>query len=351
MAGLAAKRGTVFRGSARFVGPNAVEVDGQRLEADNIVIATGSVPRPLPIPGAELMITSDEVLTERTLPASVVFIGGGVIAMEFSHVYTRAGSKVTILEAMPQLLGDMDQDAVAAIRGESERIGIAIRTDVTVARIEPADGRLRIVFRHGGAEHSLLADRIVNGAGRIANVAGLDLDAGGVRHDRIRIEVDEHLRSVSNPAVWVCGDALVGPPQLSPLATYEGRIVGRNIVEGATHKPDYSVVPSGVYTVPAMSSVGLTEAQAAAQGLDVTVAVNDMTDWFSGKTYAESVAWVKTLVERGSGRVVGAHMVGHQGEDLIHLFAMSMKHGITAAQIKDQLFAFPTFSADLKSMI
>jgi glutathione reductase (NADPH) len=100
-----------------------------------------------------------------------------------------------------------------------------------------------------------------------------------------------------------------------------------------------------------MSSVGLTEAQAAAQGLDVTVAVNDMTDWFSGKTYAESVAWVKTLVERGSGRVVGAHMVGHQGEDLIHLFAMSMKHGITAAQIKDQLFAFPTFSADLKSMI
>jgi glutathione reductase (NADPH) len=351
MAGLAAKRGTVFRGSARFVGPNAVEVDGQRLEADNIVIATGSVPRPLPIPGAELMITSDEVLTERTLPASVVFIGGGVIAMEFSHVYTRAGSKVTILEAMPQLLGDMDQDAVAAIRGESERIGIAIRTDVTVARIEPADGRLRVVFRHGGAEHSLLADRIVNGAGRIANVAGLDLDAGGVRHDRIRIEVDEHLRSVSNPAVWVCGDALVGPPQLSPLATYEGRIVGRNIVEGATHKPDYSVVPSGVYTVPAMSSVGLTEAQAAAQGLDVTVAVNDMTDWFSGKTYAESVAWVKTLVERGSGRIVGAHMVGHQGEDLIHLFAMAMKHGITAAQIKDQLFAFPTFSADLKSMI
>ncbi len=351
MAGLAAKRGQVFRGSAKFVGPNAVEVNGQRLEADNIVIATGSTPRPLPIPGAELMITSDEVLSERTLPGEVVFIGGGVIAMEFSHVYARAGSRVTILEAMPRLLPALDQDAVAAIRTESERIGIAIKTDVRVTSIEQADRRLRVVFQHDGVEHTIAADRVVNGTGRIANVDGLDLAVAGVAHDGIRIEVDAYLRSVSNPAVWVAGDALVGPAQLSPLATYEGRIVGRNIVEGATHKPDYSVVPSGVFTVPALSSVGLTEAQAAEQGLDVAVAVNDMTGWFSGKAYAESVAWVKTLVEKGSGRIVGAHMVGHHGEDLIHMFAMAMKHGITAEQIKDQLFAFPTFSADMKSMI
>lgn len=351
MAGVAAKRGEVFRGTAKFVGPNAVEVGGQRLEADNIVIATGSTPRPLPIPGADLMITSDEVLSERAQPGEVVFIGGGVIAMEFSHVYARAGTGVTILEAMPRLLPALDRDAVAAIRAESERIGITVKTDVRVTRIEPAEGRLRVVFQHDGAEHAIVADRIVNGAGRIANVAGLDLDAAGIAHDGIRIEVDAHLRSVSNPAVWVAGDALVGPAQLSPLATYEGRIVGRNIVEGATHKPDYSVVPSGVFTVPALSSVGLTEAQAAEQGLDVSVAVNDMTGWFSGKTYAESVAWVKTLVEKGSGRIVGAHLVGHHGEELIHLFALAMGHGITAEQIKDQLFAFPTFSADIKSMI
>ncbi len=351
MAGVAEKRGKVFRGTAKFAGPNAVEVNGQRLEADNIVIATGSTPRPLPIPGAELLITSDEVLFERSQPGEVVFIGGGVIAMEFSHVYARAGTKVTILEAMPRLLPAVDQDAVAAIRTESERIGIAIKTDVKVTRIEQADGRLHVVFQHDGAENSITADRIVNGAGRIANVAGLDLAAGGVEHGGIRIAVDEYLRSVSNPAVWVVGDALVGPAQLSPLATYEGRIVGLNIVDGATHKPDYSVVPSGVFTVPALSSVGLTEAHAVEQGLDVIVTTNDMTGWFSGKTYVESVAWVKTLVENGSGRIVGAHMIGHHGEDLIHMFAMAMKHGITAAQIKDQLFAFPTFSADMKSMI
>jgi glutathione reductase (NADPH) len=351
MAGLAEKRGDVFRGTAKFVGPNAVEVDGQKLEADNIVIATGSTPRPLPIPGAELMITSEEVLTERTRPDEIVFIGGGVIAMEFSHVYGRAGTKVTILEAMPRLLPRADQDAIAAIRAESERIGIDIKTDVRVNRIEQTDGRLSVNYTHDGAEHSITADRVVNGAGRIANIAGLDLDAAGVAHDGIRIDVDEHLRSVSNPSVWVAGDALAHSAQLSPVATYEGQIVGRNIVEGAKHKPDYSVIPSGVFTVPAMSSVGLTEAEAAEQGIEVAVNTSDMTGWISGKTYAETAAWVKTLVEKASGRIVGAHMVGHSGEELIHLFAMAMKFGITTDQLKDQLFAFPTFSADLKSMI
>jgi glutathione reductase (NADPH) len=280
-----------------------------------------------------------------------VFIGGGVIAMEFSHVYARAGTKVTILEALPRLLPGADEDAVAAIRAESERIGIAIRTEVKATGIEKADGRLGVRFEQDGAEHSLAADRVVNGAGRVANVGGLDLDAAGVKHDKVRIEVDDYLRSVSNPAVWVAGDALVGPGQLSPLATYEGRVVGRNIVEGARHKPDYTVVPTGVFTVPALSSVGLTEAEAAKQGIDVEVAVNDMGDWFSARTYAETVAWVKTLVEKGTGRIVGAHMIGHQGEDLIHMFAMAMKHGIAASQFKDQIFAFPTFSADLKSML
>ncbi|NIP74471.1 MAG: NAD(P)/FAD-dependent oxidoreductase, partial [Xanthomonadales bacterium] len=133
--------------------------------------------------------------------------------------------------------------------------------------------------------------------------------------------------------------------------TYEGRIVGQNIVEGLRHKPDYSVVPSAVYTVPALASVGLTEEQAADRGLDVEVKVNDMSGWFATKTYAETTAWVKTLVEKGTGRIAGAHVIGHSGEELIHLFAMAMKHGITADQVKDQLFAFPTFAADVKSMI
>jgi glutathione reductase (NADPH) len=349
--GLARKRGDVFKGCARFTGGNSVAVGGDALEAEHIVIATGSKPRPLPIPGADLLITSDEVLSEPTLPREVVFIGGGVIAMEFSHVYARAGAKVTILEATPRVLPGLDADAVAALSQESERIGITIEAGVNVTEIARAGPKLRVSYAHTGRTATIVADRVVNGAGRIANVDRLDLAAGGVKHENGRIETDPYLRSVSNPAVWVCGDALVISAQLSPLATYEGQIVGRNIVNGAKEKPDYRSVASCVYTVPALASVGLTEENAKAEGLKVNVSVNDMRDWFSARTYGESVAWAKVLIEEGSGRIVGAHMVGHSGEELIHLFALAMKQGITAKQLGETIFAFPTFSADVKSMM
>lgn len=347
---LARDRGEVVKGDARFVGPNAVEVDGKVLEGEHIVIATGSTPRPLPITGAEHLITSDEVLSERALPKEVIFIGGGVIAMEFSHVYARAGTKVTILEALPRLLPRVEADAVSVLREETERIGVNVKTGVKVTEISKAKGKLRVTYEHEGQQQTLDASRIVNGAGRIANVEKLGLAAGKVKHDGVRVEVDDYLRSTSNPAVWVCGDALVSSAQLSPIATYEGRIVGRNIVEGPTVKPDYASIPSCVFTVPALSSVGLTEEEAKEKGLKFRVSVNDMSDWFSGLTYGETVAWAKVLIEEGSGRILGAHMVGHQGEDLIHLFALAMRHGIPASQLEETVYAFPTFSADVKSL-
>ncbi|MEM7120439.1 MAG: NAD(P)/FAD-dependent oxidoreductase [Pseudomonadota bacterium] len=351
MRGLAEQRGTAITGNARFTGPNTIEVDGRVIEGENIVIATGSKPRSLPIPGGENMITSDEVLSERTMPKSVIFIGGGVIAMEFSHVYARAGAEVTILEALPRLLPRLDHDAVDAIRTETERLGVTVKTGVTVTAIsETADG-LRVDYEHDGkAQHQVTA-RVVNGAGRVANVDTLDLEAAGIAHDGIRVEVDDYLRSISNPAVWVAGDALVHSAQLSPVATYEGRIVGHNIVNGPSEKPSYDAIPSSVYTVPALSSVGLTEEQARERDINVKVVTSDMTEWFSGRTYGETVAFAKTLVDPDSDCIVGAHMVGHQAEELIHLFALAMRHGIPAADLRDQIYAFPTFSADVKSMV
>jgi glutathione reductase (NADPH) len=341
----------LIRAPAKFKGPNAVEVGGRTLEAKTIVIATGSTPRPLPIPGAELMITSDEVLSERKLPGSVVFIGGGVIALEFGHVYARAGAKVTILEVLPQLLPPLDADAVEQVRKESERIGIDVHTGVKVKRVEKTNKHLRTVFEVGGKEMSVKSDRVVNGAGRIANVAQLDLDAGKIAHEGFRVAVDETLRSTSNPSVYLCGDVLSGPPQLSPVATYEGRLVGRNIVEGPRHKPDYASLPSCVYTIPALATVGLSEAKAKEKGVKTRVQVNDMEYWFSTRTFAETLAWSKIIVDEGSDAVVGAHFVGHTGEELINIFGLAMKHGIKASEIRDFIFAYPTFSADIKSML
>jgi glutathione reductase (NADPH) len=346
-----ARRGVeVVEGRAAFAAPDTIRVGQRLLEAKHIVIATGSTPRPLPIPGAGHMITSDEVLSERKLPGSVIFIGGGVISLEFGHVYARAGTNVLILEAMSQLLPAMDVDAVLRLQAESEDIGIVCMTGVAVKRIERAGERLRVIFTHDGVEQSAEADRVINGAGRIANVGGLDLEIGRVAHDNGRIALDAYLRSTSNPRVYVCGDALTNSPQLSPLATYEGDIVGRNIVDGPKHSPDYDGMASAVYTVPALAAVGLTEAAARQKGFSVEVHVNDMLDWLSAKTYAETVAWSKIIVDRTSDRILGAHFVGHEGQELINLFGLAMKFGITARQLRDHVYAYPTFSADIKHM-
>jgi glutathione reductase (NADPH) len=341
----------VIYGHAVFVDPNAVRVGDHVIEARNIVIATGSKPRPLAIGGAELMITSDDVLSDRQQPRDVIFVGGGVIALELGHIYARAGTKVTILEVLPQLLPAMDADAVAQIRAENERIGIDVKTGVKVNRVDSLNGRVHVSFERAGTTFEIEADRVVNGSGRVPNIEALNLETGRIRHCQGRIEIDEYLRSISNPSVHVCGDVLWSSAQLSPIATYEGRIVGRNLVEGPVAKPDYVSIPSAVYTVPALASVGLTEAKARELGHKIKVHANDMSDWLSSRTYNEPVAWAKVIVDVTSDRVLGAHIVGHAGEELIHIFALAMKFGITASEIRETVYTFPTLSADIKSML
>jgi glutathione reductase (NADPH) len=341
----------LHRGRARFAGHNAVAVDNLCLEADKIVIATGSKTRPLPIPGAEHLIDSEDILESPELPDSLIFIGGGVIALELSHVYARAGCKVTILEALPSLLPRLDADAVAQIHRESERIGIEVLTGVTVEAIEASGAGLEVRFEHQGEKRVLAAQRVANGTGRVADVEDLDLEAAGIAHEGPRIQVTEHLTSVSNPDVYVAGDALWSSAQLSPVATYEGRLVARNILNGDTEVPDYRAIPSAVYTIPALASVGLSEAEARERNLDFTVKANDLRDWRSSRTHAESVAYSKVLIETGSDRVLGAQMVGHGAEESIHVFALAIKHGLTTGDLAETVTAYPTFISDIKNML
>lgn len=346
------KRGVeIIAGSGKFIAPNMIAVGDRQLEAKHIVIATGSRPRPLNIPGREHLITSDEILVGRTLPKSVVFIGGGVISLELGHVYARAGVTVTILEALPQLLPALEAAAVEQLQKESERIGIRVLTNVQVKQIEQRKPLLRVTFQHDGSEHVIEAEHAVNGAGRVANIDALGLAAGHVEHSGWRIVTDPYLRSVSNPIVFVCGDAVATSPQLSPIATYEGDIVGRNIVEGPKHAPNYDALATSVYTVPALATVGLTEKAAREKGYSIKVHDTDMLGWLSARTYAETVAWAKIIVDAKSDRVLGAHIVGHAGEELINLFSLAMAHGIPASAIKDRIYAYPTFSSDIKHLL
>lgn len=341
----------LFTGRAAFTGPHTVAVGGDILEADKIVIATGSTPRKLPIPGAEHMVTSDDILVDATLPGHLIFIGGGVIALEFGHVLARAGTRVTILEAMPTLLPRMEQDAVRQIHKESERIGIEIVTGVEIREVSRRGNHLDVRFEVDGETRTLAADVVANGAGRVPDLDGLDLEAAGIDHDGLRIMVDPQLRSISNPDVYVAGDALWSSAQLSPVATFEGRLVGNNILDGGTDVPDYAHMPANVYTVPALASVGLTEAEAEEKKLKFTAKTNDMTGWRSSRTHAETVAWSKVLVEEDTDRILGAHLVGHGAEETIHLLSFAMKHGVTAKELAAEVYAYPTFTSDIKYMV
>jgi glutathione reductase (NADPH) len=340
-------------GRAKFTGPKEIEVNGERFTGKNFVIGTGSKNRMLPIPGFEHTITSDDILELPERPNSIVFIGAGVIALEFAHVFVRAGTEVTLLEVAPQPLPMLDEDAVAALAKESRRIGIEIRTGISTKNIEKTADGFAVTFEENGKDVTVNADIVANGAGRIADVEDLNLEAAGIDHDRHVIAIDENLRSVSNKNVFVAGDAnATSGPQLSPVASYEGRIVGHNILNNSDMKTaDYVNIPNCVFTTPQLASVGLKEEQAKAQGIKFTVKSNDMAEWRSAKTYAEKAAFAKVLVEDGSGKILGAHLLGHGAPETIHLFAFAMTYGVSAEQLGSTVYAYPTFMSDIKFLV
>jgi glutathione reductase (NADPH) len=341
----------VLHGRARFVGRTEIAVGTRRFSARKILVATGSKPRRLPFAGAEHMITSDDILDMRRLPASVVFVGGGVIALEFTHLFARAGARVTILEVMPQPLPELDLDCVARLAEATRALGVKILTGVEIAGIEKRGRDFVVRFRHEGRWRSVGARCVANGAGCVADLEDLGLEAAGVTREGPRVDLDEFLRSPSNPDVFFAGDAIATKPQLSPIATYEGKIVGHNLTRESMAAPEYVSIPSVVFSVPALASVGWTEDAARQQGRDFEVKQNDMREWRSARTYAETTAFAKVLVEKGSGHILGAHLLGHGAVETIHAFAFAIRHGVTADGLRETVYAYPTFHSDVKFLV
>lgn len=348
--GLRAEGIDVLHGRARFVGRNALEVAGRRINGKQILVSTGSVPRPLDLEGASHLITSEDLLMRRERPASLIFIGAGVIAFEFTHVLARAGTKVTLLEVADRALPAMDSDAVAQLVAATRELGVEIHTSVKPLAVSPDGGGFAVRFEKDGREEVLRAESVAHGAGRVPDLEGMDLEAGGIEHEGHRISLDAFRRSTSNPGVWAAGDA-AGPPQLSPVATYEGRLIGRNVVGGARERPDLASIPRVVFAVPALAQVGITEAVARERGLDFEAKVSRMADWRSGRTYVERFAWAKVISERASGKLLGAHLFDHGAKEVIHAFAFAMKHGLKASELAEEVYAYPTFHSDLKYLV
>lgn len=341
-----------FHGQARFTGRNMLEVDGEPLEAEHILIASGAEPMKLGIPGEEHLIDNEQFLEMETLPRRIVLVGGGYIAFEFAHVARRAGAEITMLEMEEQVLREFDPDLVGWLVEKSREIGIDLRTSTAVKAVETNSGGFTVRALSDGQEQIVEADLVVHAAGRIPALDALDLDAGEVAHDKRRLKLNEFLQSVSNPAVYAAGDAAQMGPPLTPVSSHDAKVVAANLLEGNHRKPDYRGVPSVAFTIPPIAAVGLSEAEARQQGLRLRVQSEKASDWFTARQAAEPTYGFKVLVDEDSDRVLGAHLIGPHADEVINVFALAIRHSLTTTeQLKTTMFAYPTGASDIGYML
>jgi len=341
-----------LHGSATFTGPNTLDIDGESYSADHFVIATGARPRPLDFPGADHLIDSTAFLDLAELPERIVFVGGGFISLEFSHIAARAGTRPTIIERGPRPLKRFDPDLVDLLVDRSTDVGIETSTDTSVVSVETDGSGYLVTVERDGEHTTLPADLVVHGAGRISELARLGLEQANVEHGSRGVKVAGHLQSTTNPAVYAAGDSADTPGMpLTPVAVFEGKVAASNMLKSTTTTPDYAGIPTAVFTIPELTRVGMLETEAIDAGIDVDVRFTDTSGWYSNYRIGETTAAVKILVNTTNDTIVGAHMLGPEYGELINFCALAIKLGLTTRQLKSMTAAYPTVTSDLGSML
>ncbi len=341
-----------FHGRARFAGPTTIEVGEEKLEGRRVVIAAGQAPANLEIPGTEYLTTSDQFMDLTELPRRIVFIGGGYIAFEFAHVAALAGSQVTVAHRGARPLALFDPDLVDQMVERTRELGIDLHLGTEAIGIEKNSAEFIVRASHGGETVSFQADMVVHAAGRVPEINDLNLEFAGIEWDKRGVRVNEFLQSVSNPSVYAAGDAAAtaGAP-LSPVASYEGRLVAANLLKGNHQTANYLGLPSVVFTIPPLAAVGLSERAAQEQNLKFRVKMEDTSNLNWSRRIAETHSGYKVLVEEGTDRILGAHILGSGAAEVINVFAVAIRSGMQATDLKHTLFAYPTTGSMVPRML
>lgn len=343
---------TVLHGEARFTGRDTIEVNGETLTARHFHIATGARPMTLSIPGEELLATSTDFLELPQRPNRVVFVGGGFIAMEFAHISKRAGAQeVTVLEMMDRPLGNFDPDLVEILCEATVDLGVDLRTEAKVLKIEKNGPEFTVTYETPKGRQAVSCDLVVHATGRVPNIDHLNLEAAGVEYSRKGIKVSPFMRT-TNPAIFAAGDCADSGPNLTPVSANEGRVAGKNLLAGKDEREvNYPPIPSVVFTLPQLASVGHSEATARDKGLEFDTHFEKTAGWYSSLRVGARHSAYKVLVEKDTGKILGAHLMGPGAEEQINLFGMAMAAGLTANRIKGLIFAYPSFASDISSMV
>ncbi|MBI1351253.1 MAG: NAD(P)-binding protein [Actinomycetales bacterium] len=343
---------TTLHGRAKFTGPRQLEIDATAYDAERFLVATGARPRPLDFPGHQHLIDSTDFLDLEELPSRILFVGGGFISFEFAHIAARAGSAAIIIDRGERPLKGFDPDLVELLVDHGREVGIDLRRHTSILNVHQSDSGYQVTLQHDGAQETIETDLVVHGAGRVADLADLDLDAAGVEWGEHGIHVAEHLQSTTNSAVWAAGDSAdTRGMALTPVAVSEAKVASSNMIKGTTTAPDYAGVPTAVFTIPELSRVGMLESEARKEGIDLAVRYSDTSGWYSNYRIGATTAAAKILIDQSTDQVVGAHLLGHEYGELINTLGLAIKVGLTTRQLKSATAAYPTVGSDLGSML
>jgi len=333
----------VIRGEGRLVGPGSVKVGDELVAARKIIIATGSLPSRLSLPGSNLagVLTSDQILELEALPESLVVIGAGVVGCEFASIFAALGARVTILEVLPRILPPVDEEIARRFQQVLRSQGVTVHTKASLQEIKAEDERLRLLFGLGlgQGQQEVVADKVLMAVGHrpcsdALEEAGLTLRDGSVI-------VNERLET-SAENVYAAGD-VVGLYMLAYVASYQGIIAAENAL-GGRRQADYRAVPTCVYTMPEIAGVGLREEEARAQGISYKVSRFPFSALARAQLLGQPLGLVKLICEEPSGRLLGVHILGPRANDIIGEGALALRMGATAQDLAHTMHGHPNLS-------
>lgn len=338
---------TVVRGAAALTAARHLEVStetGQEgFAADKIIIATGSVPSTIPVPGRDLpaVITSDELLELTEIPKSMLVIGAGVVGIEFSAIMKAFGCEVTVVEMLPTILPMVDSDLVKRMGLVLRKQGIKTLAGAKVTGIEEAPDGVLVKVDTGKGVQEFSVEKVLVAAGRRPVTEELGLDAAGVAYDRGGITVNEYMET-NVPGIYAIGD-VTGLCMLAHTASSAGVVAAENAM-GVHAVIDYSAIPSCIFTTPEIAMVGLTEEEAKAQDIDFKSSKFNFAANGKAVTMGETDGLVKIIADTATGRVLGMHILGPHASDLIMEGALAIRNGLTAKDIAHTIHPHPTLS-------
>ena len=335
-----------FDGRAVITGKNEVAINGKTITAERLLVATGGWPHIPEIPGRDHVISSNEAFFLERLPARAVVVGGGYIAVEFACIFNGLGVDTTLLYRGDLFLRGFDRECRAFLAQEMEKKGVTLRFNASVNKIEKQNGRLTADLGPGGL---LETDLILYATGRRPNTQGLGLEAAGVRlNDKGAVLVNEQWQS-STPSIYAIGD-VTDRMNLTPVATAEGTALARNLYNGEDRRVDYRDIPTCIFSQPQLGTVGLTEEQARAEFEQVEVYKSGFTHLKHTLSGSAEKTLMKLIVNKGTDRVVGAHLVGADAGEIAQGLGIALKAGATKAVFDATIGIHPTAAEELVTM-